>query len=176
MNPFSITGEEGPSVTWKAFRGSGGWGWGVSDTEAPPSVGTCTVPALCPGWLQGTVGILGSGKDRRPGFPSPMPPQALCPCLFLLNRSWMTLPRTISIWVSAHSHSSLPRAGPREGSPGTHGMFRWPCSCSDLLYSQALDSIVQRCRKRVRLIGFSAHSWAPLPAPNPSQSAWFCAQ
>lgn len=158
----------------RPFKGVGGGG-GVSVILRPLCwylYSSCSVSRVAAGHSRD----LGSGKDRRPGFPNPMPPQALCPCLFLLNRSWMTLPRTISIWVSAHSHSSLPRAGPREGSPGTQGMFRWPCACSDLLYSQALESIVQCCRKRVRLIRFSAHSWAPLPAPNPSQSAWFCAQ
>lgn len=101
---------------------------------------------------------LGSGKDRRPEFPNPIPPQVLCLCLLLLTRSWMILPRTISIWVSdpAHSHSSSPRAGPSEGSPWTHRISRWPCPCMD---SQALDSLVQHCS--LKSIRFSDYPGPP---------------
>lgn len=77
---------------------------------------SCSVPRVAAGHSRG----LGLGNDGWSGFPNPIPPQALCPCLLPLTRFWMTLLRTISIWVSppAHSHSSSSRAG-SEGSPDT---------------------------------------------------------
>lgn len=82
---------------------------------------SCSVSRVAAGHSRG----LGLEKDRRPGFPNSIPLQTLCPCLLPLARSWMTLLKTISIWVSdpAHSHSCSPRAGPSEGSPGTHRKF-----------------------------------------------------
>lgn len=122
-----------------------------------------------------SVSMVTAGHRRGlgPGFPNSIP-QVLCPCLLPLTRSWMIPLKTTSIWVSDPAHTTAAYLGlvPMRAPQG-----HTECSGShDLLFSQTLDSLVQHCRVRPKLITFCDYFLAPLPAPDQSGSVWFCTQ